>query len=142
MITYVDTSSLLKLVIDEKGSDRAQAVWDAADVLASVALIVVEGRAALAAARREGRLDATGHRRARDEFQALTDNLTIVEVTEELIDTAADLAEAESLRGYDAVHLAAALSIEATVLTSADGELCLAAERRGFHVANPLDSAG
>ena len=140
MITYVDTSSVLKLVIDEDGSERAGLVWDTADSLASVALIVVEGRAALAAARRAGRLDARQHRRAREAFAALVDELAVVEVTEELIADAADLAEDEALRGYDAVHLAAALTIEATVLASADIALCDAAQRRGLHVANPLDS--
>jgi len=32
--------------------------------------------------------------------------LTVIEVTEELIEAAADLAEEQALRGYDAVHLA------------------------------------
>lgn len=49
-----------------------------------------------------------------------------------------DLAEEESLRAYDAVHLAAALTVEATVLSSADADLT-AAGRRGLHVAKPLD---
>lgn len=140
MITYVDTSSLLKLVIDEAGSERAELIWDSADVLASVALVVVEGRAALAAARRGGRLDPRQHQRARHEFTALIEELSIVEITEELVANAADLAEAEALRGYDAVHLAAAVTIEAAVLTSADTALCDAAQRSGLHVANPLAS--
>lgn len=139
MITYIDTSALLKLVIDEDGSERAEHLWDTADALASAALVVVEGRAALAAARRGARLSAAQHRRARHEFAALVDELTIVEITAELIDDAAGLAEAESLRGYDAVHLAAALTVGAAVLTSADSDLCDAAQRRGMHVANPLD---
>jgi uncharacterized protein len=140
VITYVDTSSLLKLVIDEDGSERAELVWDGADALASAALVVVEGRAALAAARRGGRIDARQHRRARQEFTALVEELSIIEITEQLIAEAADLAEAEALRGYDAVHLAAAVTIDATVLTSAHTALCEAAQRRGLHVANPLDS--
>lgn len=140
MITYVDTSSLLKLVIDEDGSERAGLIWDSADVLASVALVVVEGRAALAAAQRGGRLATRQHRRARQEFTALVDELSIVAITEELVADAADLAEAEALRGYDAVHLAAAVTIEAAVLTSVDTALCEAAQRRGLHVANPLSS--
>ena len=138
MITYVDTSSLLKLVVDEDGSEGVELIWDSADVLASVALVVVEGRAALAAAQRGGRLDTRQHRRARQEFTALVEELSIVEVTEQLVAEAADLAEAEALRGYDAVHLAAAVTIEATILTSADTVLCEAAHRRGLHVANPL----
>ena len=50
MITYVDTSSLLKLIVEEPGSDRAALIWDTADALAAASVIVVEGRAALAAA--------------------------------------------------------------------------------------------
>lgn len=140
MITYLDTSSLLKLVVDDDGSERAELIWDSADVLASFALVVVEGRAALAAARRGGRLDTRQHRRARQAFTALAEELSIVETTEELVADAADLAEAEALNGYDAVHLAAAVTIEAAVLTSADTALCEAAQRRGLHVANPLSS--
>ena len=58
MITYVDTSTLLKLVVEEPGSERASTIWTSADAVASVALIVVEVRAALAAARRGRRLTA------------------------------------------------------------------------------------
>ena len=138
MITYVDTSSLLKVIVDEDGSERAALIWDTADALASASLIVVEAGAALAAARRGGRLGTAQHRRARVELAAVVDVLTIVEATEELILAAAELAEEDALRGYDAVHLAAALTVEATILTSADTNLCDAAERRGLHVANPL----
>ncbi len=138
MITYIDTSSLLKLLIDEDGSDRVELIWDTADTLASVALIVVESRAALATARRGRRLSISQHQRAVDEVTALIDEISIVEVTEDLLEHAAQLAEEESLRGYDAVHLAAALAVEATVLSSADTDLCDAAERRGLHVSNPL----
>ena len=140
MITYVDTSSLLKLVIEEEGSDRAEVVWDAADALASVTLIVVEARAALAAAARGGRLTIDQHEQARTELSELTGDLHLAEVTDDLITRAAELAEDEALRGYDAVHLAAALHLEAGILTSADAALCEAAVRNGMHVANPLAS--
>jgi predicted nucleic acid-binding protein len=139
VITYVDTSVLVKLVVDEDGSDRAALIWDTADVLASCALIVVEGRAALASARRAGRLDAAQHRRARAAFGALVDQLTSLEITDALISQAARLAEEESLRGYDAVHLGAALSVGAEVFASSDRALCAAADHRGLHIANPLE---
>ena len=138
MITYVDTSTLLKLVIDEDGSDRAGTIWMSADTVASVALIVVEASAALAAAKRGRRLTAEQHADARGELDALLSDLHIVEPTEELIAATAELAEADGLRGYDAVHLAAALLVGATVLSSADTDLCAAAERHGLHVASPL----
>ena len=138
MITYVDTSTLLKLVIDEDGSDRASTIWTSADTVAAASLIAVEARAALAAAKRGRRLTTEQHIEARAELDALLADLHIVEVTEELIAEAADLAEAEALRGYDAVHLSAALLVGATILSSADTDLCAAGERRGLHVANPL----
>lgn len=58
MITYVDTSVLLKLIVDEQGSDRAALIWSTADAVASVSLISVEARAAIAAAGRGRRLTA------------------------------------------------------------------------------------
>ena len=138
MITYVDTSTLLKLIVDEDGSDRAVTIWRSADAVASVALILVEARAALAAALRGRRLTANQHTEAKGELETLIVDLHIVEPTEELIANAADLAESEALRGYDAMHLSASLLVGATILSSSDTELCAAAERRGLHVANPL----
>lgn len=139
MITYVDTSSLLKLIVEEDGSDRAALIWDTADAVAAASVIVVEARAALAAAARGGRITPAQHRHAKRELAALVDELTIIEVTEDVVASAADLAEEESLRGYDALHLSAALTVGATIVTSADSALCDAAGRRGLHVANPLD---
>lgn len=139
MITYVDTSTLIKLIIDEEGSDRADMIWQSADQVAAASLILVEARAALASAARLGRLTKTQHRTAKTELGTFYDDLHVVAITDELVGDAAEIAEVEGLRGYDAVHLAAALMIGATVLTSADTALCDAAARRGLHTANPLD---
>lgn len=138
MITYVDTSTLLKRLLAEEGSDKADVIWEAADVVASVVIVIVEARAALAAARRRDRLSAGELRTAKGELVELLEEVTLIEITDALVAEAAELAEVEALRGYDAIHLAAALAVEANVLTSADTVLCDAAERRGLHVANPL----
>jgi predicted nucleic acid-binding protein len=140
MITYVDTSTLLKLIIDEHGSDRAMKIWSSADAVASVSLIVVEARAALAAATRGRRLTEVQLRAAIAELEALVSDLHIVPVTDDLVARAAELADTEGLRGYDAVHLAVALTVGATVLSSADAALCAAAARNGLHIANPVGS--
>ncbi len=138
MITYFDTSTLIKLLVEEDGSTQAELLWQTADSLASVRLVVVEARAALAAAHRARRLSADQLTAAKVALADFIDDLHLVEVSEELVEGAARLAEDEALRGYDAVHLAAALLVGATVLTSADLALCEAASRRGLHVANPL----
>jgi predicted nucleic acid-binding protein len=62
--------------------------------------------------------------------------LAIVEVDEALAASAADLAEREALRGYDAVHLAAALTVACDVLVSGDDELCEAGLRQGLDIVN------
>jgi len=138
VIAYIDTSTLIKLIVDEEGSERAELIWQSADSVASVSLVVVEARAAFAAAGRGRRISAAQFGMTKTESAAFVDDLHLVEVTDELIESAAQLAETESLRGYDAVHLAAALLVGAAVLTSADRTLCEAAERQGLHIADPL----
>jgi uncharacterized protein len=108
------------------------------EVAAAATIIAVEARAAVAAARRAGRLTNEEHRAATLQLNSLLSGLTTVHVTRELISEAADLSEAEALRAYDAVHLAAALLVRADVLTNADKVLCDAASRRGLRVAIPL----
>ena len=70
----------------------------------------------------------------------LWSQLSVVEVDEDLMRLAGDLAITHSLRGYDAVHLAAASLVGATVFSSADRRLCAAACSSGFHVANPIEA--
>ena len=61
MITYIDTSVLLKLLVDDEvGSDAAQRLWLESDFVVCAEIGYAEARAALAAARRAGRLDADG----------------------------------------------------------------------------------
>jgi uncharacterized protein len=139
--TYFDTSTLLKLLIDEPGSVRAQRLWTQAGAAASVTLIRVEARAGLAAAHRGGRLSTADHDRAKDRLGLLLDQLTELDVTEALMAMASQLAEDEALRAYDAVHLAAALLAGSEVLTSADARLLEAASRQGLLVADPTDGA-
>lgn len=138
MITYVDTSTLIKLLIDEVGTMAAGRIWDEADVLVTARIGHIEARAALAAARKQGRMAAVALRAAVAGLELLWSQMSVVEIDHELMRFAGDLAEKHSLRGYDAVHLAAAHLVGADVFSSADHRLCAAATASGFHVANPL----
>jgi uncharacterized protein len=137
VITYVDTSVLIKMLVGEHGSPEAAQLWDRADTVATCRLTYVETTAALAAAHGAERLDEDAERAARRGLEHLWDQCYVVEADEALASQAALLARAEQLRGYDAVHLAAALSIHAVVLASADRDLCRAAAARGLYVADP-----
>jgi len=75
-------------------------------------------------------------------LEVLWSQMSVVEIDEILMRLAGDLASTYSLRGYDAVHLAAAHLVGAEVFSSADRCLCDTASSSGFHVANPIDAAG
>jgi predicted nucleic acid-binding protein len=141
VITYVDTSTLIKLLIDEVGTAEAAAIWDEPDVLATVRVAHVEARAALAAAQQQRRISPTLFLSANPGLEMLWSQLSVVEIDDELMRLAGDLATTHGLRGYDAVHLAAAHLVGANVFSSADRRLCEAASSSGFHVANPVDAA-
>ncbi|MDN5761741.1 MAG: type II toxin-antitoxin system VapC family toxin [Microlunatus sp.] len=136
MITYVDTSTLVKLLIDDElHRPEAERLWLEADHVVCAEIGYVEARAALAAAQRRGRLDAIGLHTAKDQFESLWDQVSVVAVDTALVRGAGDIAELQGLRGYDAVHLAAAVIARVTVVASADQQLTEAARRHGFAVA-------
>jgi uncharacterized protein len=123
-------------VIVEDGAEVAAELWSAPGPAASSILSYPEGRAALAAARRAGRLGAAAHRRARDEFEALQSEMMLVGIDRQLARDAGELAEKLGLRGYDAVHLASALALDTNAtFVSFDEDLRRAAARSGCSVA-------
>jgi uncharacterized protein len=135
VITYVDTSVLIELVIEEPGSASAADLWDTSESLVAARIGSVEARAALAAAHRSHRLSTAQLRVARSHLIDLWSQLLVVEVTASLADRAGDLAESARLRGYDAIHLAAAELVAADVVATADRQLARAAAELGFHIA-------
>ena len=146
MIAYFDTSALIPLLVDEPGSERASRLWDVADNVVAMRLIYAEARAALAQATRLGRLAAADLATAIDGLEGLYANLDLLEVDERLVRRAGELAQHHALRGYDAVHLAAAERIrdDTTVMVAGDRDLCTAARTLGMAVADTSaeDDAG
>lgn len=137
MIVYFDTSAIIPLIIDEPGSPLCERFWNDATQAVSSRLLYVEARAALARAQRLGRLSLDDSAASVESLDEIASEIASVEVTEGLVRTAGRLAEEEGLRGYDAVHLAAALAVAGTdtVFISGDQELLAAAARLEFAVA-------
>jgi len=138
VIAYFDMSMLVKLLVDDEAY-RAQAerIWLEADHVVCAEVGYVEARAALAATQRSRRLDDANMHTAKSQFEALWEQVIVVAVDTALMRAAGDIAELDGLRGYDAVHLAAAVAVRATVVASADRQLIRAARNRGFGVAKP-----
>ncbi|MEI7505443.1 MAG: type II toxin-antitoxin system VapC family toxin [Actinomycetes bacterium] len=134
MITYFDTSLFVKLLIDEIGSEQAEEIWNVSSTLGSSMVLYVESRAALAAAKRRGRINDANLVKAKLILEGLHSQLYVVEVTSKLVKMAAELAEEFSLRGYDSIHLASAIFMRADVFASSDEALSAAAQANGFHI--------
>ena len=126
-------------MFDEPGSELAAELWDRAASVVSSQLIYPDARAAAAAAHRRRRITSTTLRRAVDRIDELCTEFDVIGLDPDLAHSAGDLAEALGLRGYDAVHLATALSVESDsmLLATWDGDLAHAAVAAGCSVSPP-----
>ena len=133
-VAYFDSNALVKLVIEEHGSEQAAQLWDGADAVLTSRVAHPEVRAALATAQRGGRLSTQAHRQAKVGWGELHQTLRLVELTPQLETDAADLAERHALSGFDAIHLASALTVAmAPVVTATwDARLHQAAQAVGL----------
>jgi uncharacterized protein len=112
VIAYFDTSAVVPLLVDdEPGAAVCRRVWELAESVVTTRLLYVEAAAALARAGRMGRLTVAAHDTALDGLDEVWMQFDVVEVTDVLIRRAATLARDQQLRGFDAVHCAAGLSV-------------------------------
>ena len=127
-VAYVDSSALIKLVIPEAETEplrRELARWERH---ASSALVRTEVLRAAARANPAARQPAQGVVRA----------LSLIAVSDEILDRAA-LLEPAALRSLDAVHLASALFLDGALgaLVTYDARLGEAARAAGLDVRSP-----
>ncbi|MFL6128632.1 MAG: type II toxin-antitoxin system VapC family toxin [Mycobacteriales bacterium] len=138
MIVYFDTSAFVPLLVTEPGTPLAGELWVSADEVVTTRLLYVEAAAALARARRMGRITARNWRAAVDSLDDLWRDFRVIEVDEVVTRRAAELADRYALRGYDAVHCACAERIEAPDLVVAGGDKDLMAACAELALATAL----
>jgi len=127
---YLDSSALVKLYIDEVGSDRVREI-----VLAEENTIFISGitgaEVVAAFARRKRMKDIADedYSKLLSDFLLDFENLFVKsKVTDPVVSLAMELANRRALRGYDAVQLASALVLNSEIVNgivfiSADLEL-------------------
>jgi predicted nucleic acid-binding protein len=103
---YLDTSSLVKLYVEEAGSDEVRALVGDAAVIATSIVAYAETRAALARLRRSGDLSPGQFAKAKRDFEAQWPAFLALEVSVAVSREAGAFAERYALRGFDALHLA------------------------------------
>ena len=136
MILNLETSNLVKLYVRESGSEEIKKTVAESDAVATSIITYVEARAAFAKKAREKDITPPGYQTIKSDLERDWGSLFVLNLTDSLTKSAADLSEKHGLRGYDAIHLASALEIKAAVATaapivfsSADDRLCEAARR-------------
>lgn len=145
---FLDSSAVLKRYVAEAGTTWVRGLFDPMRAN-RIAIATITGAEVVAAVARRAR---SGGIPARDAAQIISDfrldfvsDFDLIEVSRTLVDEAMRLVEQRSLRGYDAVQLAAALAFQAISATSglastlvcADHELNVAAAAEGLVVEDP-----
>ena len=125
----------MPLLVAEPTSPACRRFWDDSDAIVSCRLSHVEAAAALAQARRLGRLTTKEHAGSLTRLDDLWDQINVVEVDDMLIRHAEGLAAQFGLRGYDAVHCACAEQLTDQDLVAATGDRQLLAAWNGLGVA-------
>lgn len=107
MTVYLDTSSLVKLYVDEPDADDVLRIVGDADVVATSILAYAEARAAFARRRREKLMTPAESRAAVRQLDADWPRFFVITLGDDLGLAAGRLADVHGIRGCDAVHLAA-----------------------------------
>lgn len=135
-LVYFDSSALVKLVLDEAGSDLVAMLWNGCDAALTSRLAYPEVCAAIAAAGRNHDLTEPETAAAIEDWRRFWASIRPVELTPAVDQHAGVLARDHGLRGTDAVHLASALALGVADLTMAvwDRRLHAGAIAVGFAV--------
>jgi hypothetical protein len=139
MITYFDTSSLLKFIIKEIGSEENLNIWNLSDEKVCSQLTRTEMHSALMRKVREGSISASAMRARLNAMDKLFADVVLVDITSEVIDASCELVKELPLKSADAIHLATALMVRADLFSSSDKRLCAAASESGIAVTDPTE---
>ncbi len=127
-IVYADSSALVKLVIEEPETGALRTHLGGEVVVASSRLALVEVPRATAIA------DPSAAARA--ETERLLSRCALLDVTEDVLREAAELADVD-VRTLDAIHLATAQRLQPHEVVVYDRRLARAAAHAGLAVSHP-----
>jgi predicted nucleic acid-binding protein len=139
LILYFDSSALVKRYVEEPGSSNVLDWMDDSEVNGTVLVTRAEVAAAITRAVRMQYVSQEDAWQFLDKFHQEWSGFQRLPVTEALVARADALACEQNLGGYDAIHLAAALTwqdlleLPVTVVTY-DRELAAAAQASGMRV--------
>jgi len=146
-MNYLDTSALIKRFVVEKGSPLVCTIVSQKGPVATAKIAYPEVYAGLARKRRNGHLPESRYALARRQFEREWKAYIRVDLWDEILLLARDLIQRHPLRGFDAIHLASALSLRSALgedmtFAAADERLLRAAAAEGLEVLNVERASG
>ncbi len=139
MILYLDTSALIKLYVEESGSEDVRGAVEEARIVSTSRVAYVEARAGISRKYREGKLSREEHDQVVADLTRDWDNYFIVEVSDSVAKLGGELTDKHPLGGFDAIHLASALLLRNRTrldvsISCFDERLRVAAQAAGLSV--------
>ncbi len=137
MIIYLDTSALVKLYIEEDGSDIVNEHTDKAGIVSTSRIAYAETLSAFVRCKDEKVLSKKNYDKCITGFKSDWEMYFVIEVSEKLVEIAGGLIENHRIRGFDSIHLASAMVLRKEVDQSIDfmcwnNRLLKAAKKEGF----------
>lgn len=134
MRIFLDSSSLAKRYVKERGSEKVEETLAAADEAAVSLIGPAEIISALSRLLRQGLISAAQYDRAKAALFEDLEDMSIREVTAPVVSSAIGLLERHPLRTLDALHVAGAVEWRADLFVSSDRRQLAAASAAGLRV--------
>ncbi len=139
MIVYLDTSSLVKLYVEEIDSEKIRNFAHNAAAVSTSKIAYAEARAAFARKQKEEAFSLKVLRKIVEDLNRDWESYFVIEITDGLIRFAGDIAEKYLLRGFDSIHLASAIHLKNRAnsdihFSSYDTRLNQSAEKEGITI--------
>lgn len=150
VVFYFDSSALVKRYVTEVGSTWVIALCNPSsnNTIATAQITKAEAAAAFASKYRSGSWPQADYTAAlQDPSHDFAHEFLLVDIDQALVDLAVDLTQRQKLRGYDAIQLAAALTLNNILVQqaqsssftfiTADADLLQAAQNESLLTENP-----
>jgi predicted nucleic acid-binding protein len=140
-LNYLDTSALIKRFVAEKGSPLIQTIVTRKGPVSTAKIAYAEVYAGLTRKHREGQLSDRLYALSCRQFESDWQAYIRIDLRDEILLMARDLIQRHPLKGFDAIHLASALSLKSALgeemtFAAADERLLRAAEAERLRPLN------
>lgn len=137
MNIYLDTSALVKLYIEEEGSDIVNDHTNRATIVSTSRIAYAEAISAFVRCKNEKVFSKHNYDKCIAGFKSDWEMYFVMEATEQVVKIAGDLIEDHGIRGFDSIHLASAVVLRKEINQSIDFlcwdyRLLEAAKKEGF----------